>query len=100
MLGAFVFAAALAASPDQAAAAATSPATPAPAAATPVSHTAANQLGVSDPNRVTCHTEETTGTRLGATRVCMTTAQWEARAAENEQVLNGYQQQRGFNKPN
>jgi hypothetical protein len=90
MLGAFLFAAALATSPDQAAAAAAPPAPPAAAVVTPVSHTAASQMGAGEPNRVVCHTEETTGTRLGATRICMTAAQWEARSAADRQVLDSY----------
>jgi hypothetical protein len=90
MLGVFVFAAALATAPDQAPAAGALQASPALPAVMPVSHTAASQMGAGDPNRVVCHTEETTGTRLGSTRVCMSAAQWQARANANREVLDSY----------
>lgn len=40
-----------------------------------------------DANKVVCQKEETIGTRLGAKKVCMTVAEWQARqAADRDQV--------------
>jgi hypothetical protein len=75
MFTALILAAALGAS-DPAAPVATPPATPAPAAA--------------DANKVICHSEETTGSRLGNVRVCMTKAQWEARSAADRATLESF----------
>lgn len=40
-----------------------------------------------DPNRIVCQKEETIGTRLGAKKVCLPIAEWQARAnADREQT--------------
>lgn len=36
-------------------------------------------------DRVVCERQETTGTRLGARRVCQTVAQWEAKRREHRE---------------
>ena len=75
MITAVLFAAALAAAPD--------PAAPAPPAA--VAPTAA----ASDANKVVCHNEEVTGSRLGNVRICMTRAQWDERSANDRATFQG-----------
>lgn len=40
-----------------------------------------------DANKVVCRSEASTGSRLGAMRVCMTNAQWAERAARDRQVV-------------
>ena len=46
-----------------------------------------------DPDRVVCKKEETIGTRLGAKKVCLSVADWNALARENrertEQIQSG-----------
>jgi hypothetical protein len=46
-----------------------------------------------DPNKIVCQKEETIGTRLGAKKVCMTVAEWQARQAadrdQTERVQSG-----------
>ena len=40
-----------------------------------------------DPNRIVCQKEETIGTRLGAKKVCLPVAEWQARQnADREQT--------------
>ncbi len=36
-----------------------------------------------NPNRIVCQKEETIGTRLGAKKVCLTVAEWEARKTDD-----------------
>lgn len=40
---------------------------------------------VGDPDRIVCEREETTGSRLGARRVCLTVAQWEDKRREHRE---------------
>ncbi len=40
-----------------------------------------------DPNRRICEVEETTGTRLGARKVCMTAAQWAEKRREHRETV-------------
>ena len=46
-----------------------------------------------DPNRIVCQKEETIGTRLGAKKVCLPIAEWQARQAadrdQTERVQSG-----------
>lgn len=44
-----------------------------------------------DPNKVICERAETTGTRLGAKRVCMTAAQWAEQRREQREDLERVQ---------
>ena len=44
-----------------------------------------------DPNKVVCERVETTGTRLGAKRVCMTSAQWADQRREQREDLERVQ---------
>ncbi len=46
-----------------------------------------------DPNRIVCEVEETTGTRLGARKVCKTALEWEQMRAEQRATLEKVQQQ-------
>ena len=49
--------------------------------------TANPSLPRGDPNRIVCEKEETIGTRLGAKKVCLTVAEWEARkSADRDQT--------------
>jgi hypothetical protein len=43
-----------------------------------------------------CKTEETTGSRLGAKRTCLTRAQWAARSAAGKEALEDLRKDRGF----
>lgn len=49
--------------------------------------------GFGDPNRVICQTEQTTGTRLGARKVCKTRLEWEQMRAEHRDTLERVQRQ-------
>ena len=49
--------------------------------------------GFGDPNRVVCQIEQTTGTRLGARRVCKTRLEWEQLRAEHRDTLERVQRQ-------
>jgi len=46
-----------------------------------------------DPNRIVCQKEETIGTRLGAKKICLPIAEWQARQAtdrdQTERVQSG-----------
>lgn len=44
-----------------------------------------------DPNKVRCEKQETTGTRLGARRVCLTVAQWEDKRREHREATEKVQ---------
>ncbi|MGH8527071.1 MAG: hypothetical protein ACREXY_23550 [Gammaproteobacteria bacterium] len=49
-----------------------------------------------DPNRMVCQREETTGTRLGARKVCLTAAQWEEKRREHREQIERAQQNVGI----
>jgi hypothetical protein len=49
-----------------------------------------------DPNKRICERIEETGTRLGARRVCMTAAEWEARRAADRTEIERAQQNPGY----
>jgi hypothetical protein len=63
----------------------------APAAAPAQTQTTAKKA---DPNEKICVKEETTGSRLGAKRVCMTRAEWADRKLQDQQELTRVQIQR------
>jgi hypothetical protein len=46
-----------------------------------------------DPNRVICDVEQTTGTRLGATKVCKTALEWQQLRSEHRDSLEQFQRQ-------
>jgi Flp pilus assembly protein CpaB len=46
----------------------------------------------SDDQTVVCKREDVTGSRLGATKVCHTRAEWEAQAAEARSAIDRVQQ--------
>jgi hypothetical protein len=46
-----------------------------------------------DPNRMVCEVEQTTGTRLGARKVCKTAAEWAQMKREHRETLEKVQQQ-------
>lgn len=47
---------------------------------------------VEDPNKLICERVEKTGTRLGARRVCMTKAEWDAQRRASREELERQQQ--------
>jgi hypothetical protein len=47
----------------------------------------------SDPNKMVCEVAETTGTRLGARKVCKTAAEWAQLKEETRQNVEKVQQQ-------
>ena len=49
-----------------------------------------------DPDKMVCERVETTGTRLGARRVCMTVAQWDEQRREHRADLERAQQNVGI----
>ena len=49
--------------------------------------------GFGNPNQVICEVEQTTGTRLGARKVCKTRAEWEQLRAEHRDTLERVQRQ-------
>jgi hypothetical protein len=63
----------------------------APAAAPAQSQSTAKK---DDPNQKICVKEESTGSRLGAKRVCMTRAEWDDRRLQDQQELTRVQTQR------
>ena len=46
-----------------------------------------------DPNRIICEVEQTTGSRLGAHKVCKTAFEWQQLKAEQRATLEKVQQQ-------
>ena len=62
----------------------------APAAAPAQTQTTAKN----DPNEKICVKEESTGSRLGAKRICMTRAEWADRKLQDQQELTRVQTQR------
>ena len=71
---------------------ASEPASPAPAAP------AASAPG-SDPNKLICRTDQTTGTRLSKTRRCMTAAQWRDVNQQNRDAVERAQAQASAYRP-
>lgn len=65
----------------------------APATAQVTSLEAANQPVkiVGDPNRIVCERQESTGTRLGARKVCLTVAEWAEKKREHRETLESIQ---------
>jgi len=55
----------------------------------------ANAAPVSNPNEIVCEKQETTGSRIGARRVCMSRAEWADRKLQDRQELERVQIQRG-----
>jgi hypothetical protein len=53
-----------------------------------------------DPNKTVCKTEDTTGTRLGAKRVCHTRAEWAEMERVTQQSVGDAQAQGYQNNPN
>lgn len=49
--------------------------------------------GASDPNRIICEVDETTGTRLGAHKVCKTALEWQEQRASHRESVEGFQRQ-------
>ena len=49
-----------------------------------------------DPNRKICQREETTGTRLGARKVCLTAAQWAEKRREHREDIERAQRNVGI----
>ena len=77
----------------------------APAAAqAPASSASAQQsqaaASAGDPNEKICVKEESTGTRLGAKRVCMTRGEWADRKLQDQQELMRVQTQRSGTRGN
>jgi Spy/CpxP family protein refolding chaperone len=46
-----------------------------------------------DPNRIVCDVEQTTGTRLGARKVCKTAFEWAQMKRDQRETLEKVQQQ-------
>jgi hypothetical protein len=44
-----------------------------------------------DPNRVVCEVDQTTGTRLGARKVCKTVAEWQQMRAEHRETVEDFE---------
>lgn len=55
----------------------------------------ANAKPVENPNEIVCEKQETTGSRIGARRVCMSRAEWADRKLQDRQELERVQVQRG-----
>lgn len=65
------------------------------APATAPAQTQATVKPASDPNEIVCEKQETTGTRLGAKRVCMKRSEWADRRLQDRQELERVQVHRG-----
>jgi len=48
---------------------------------------------VGNPNRIICEVDETTGTRLGAHKVCKTALEWQEQRASHRESLEMFQRQ-------
>ena len=59
------------------------------------SQPAADAAPSQNPNEIVCEKQETTGSRIGARRVCMTRAEWADRKLQDRQELERVQIQRG-----
>jgi hypothetical protein len=64
-----------------------------PAASAPDAGKSTNK---SDVNRVVCQKQEKTGSRVGAHKVCMTVAQWDAYQKDVQDQLIRFQQSEGI----
>jgi len=49
--------------------------------------------GIGNPNRIVCEVDETTGTRLGAHKVCKTALEWQEQRASHRESLEMFQRQ-------
>ena len=49
--------------------------------------------GNGNPDRIVCEVEQTTGTRLGARKVCKTELEWQQMRAEHRETLESVQRQ-------
>ena len=49
--------------------------------------------GLGDPNRVICEVDETTGTRLGARKVCKTALEWQEQRTSHRETVEMFQRQ-------
>lgn len=49
-----------------------------------------------DPNRIVCERQDTTGTRLGARKVCLTASQWAEKRREHREELERAQKNVGI----
>ena len=63
--------------------------------ATSANQAPANAAPVNNPNEIVCEKQETTGSRIGARRVCMSRAEWADRKLQDRQELERVQVQRG-----
>ena len=64
----------------------------APAVAQTTIQSSSASLKRGDPDRILCEREETTGTRLGARRVCLTVHQWNEKRSEHRKTVEKVQQ--------
>jgi hypothetical protein len=73
-------------------------ATGAPAApvAAPAVSAAPTAVASNPDTKIICKEEETTGTRLGGHKVCMTRAQWRANAAQDRDTVKHSQENIGY----
>ncbi len=69
-----------------------------PAAAGASAHKKAVDSNVDD-SAVICHREDTTGSRLGATKTCHTRAEWNARAQSARSQVSNWQSQSNMTAP-
>ncbi len=58
--------------------------------------TARPALKSKDPNRIVCERQDTTGTRLGSRKVCLTAAQWQEKRREHREELERAQKNVGI----
>jgi len=68
----------------------------APAAAVSAAPTALATAAPNPDDKVICKQEDTTGTRLGAHKVCMTRAQWRVQAVQDRDVVKHAQENIGY----
>ena len=71
----------------------TAPATVSPAPTAPPAPAAPAAHSRLDPNEVICKRDDATGTRLGATKVCHTRAEWAERSAAYRDSTDHLEQQ-------
>jgi hypothetical protein len=70
-------------------------AAPSFAQAQPAATPTTTEKQADDLNKVVCEKQESTGSRLAKTRVCLTKAQWAERRLQDRQELERVQMQRG-----
>ncbi len=68
----------------------------APAAPTASAPDASQPQARNPDTEIVCKTEDATGSRLGAKRVCLTRAQWKARSVAGQEALEELRKDRGF----